>query len=73
MDERQHHESMGGLMSLLTKVNRDLDLVQNRLEKEFHQIYPDGVRFFFPIFGVCHVCVFLKCVEILFSIWTCAG
>uniref|UniRef100_A0A7N0TAD7 Protein FAM33A n=1 Tax=Kalanchoe fedtschenkoi TaxID=63787 RepID=A0A7N0TAD7_KALFE len=46
-DDRQqhhHHQSTEGLVSLFTKSNRDLIMVQNRLEKEFQQIYPHGAN-----------------------------
>lgn len=39
----EHHEATDGLVKLLTKANHDLTLVQNRLEREFQQIYPDNV------------------------------
>ncbi|CAM8893799.1 hypothetical protein QQ045_030089 [Rhodiola kirilowii] len=38
------HQSTEGLVSLFTKANRDLNLVQSRLDKEFQQIYPDGAN-----------------------------
>ncbi|XP_048331667.1 uncharacterized protein LOC107419912 isoform X2 [Ziziphus jujuba] len=40
----EHHEATDGLVKLLTKANHDLTLVQNRLEREFQQIYPDNAN-----------------------------
>lgn len=38
-----HHQAVDGLVNLFTKANNDLIIVQNRLEKEFRETYPDNV------------------------------
>ncbi|EXC18764.1 hypothetical protein L484_007137 [Morus notabilis] len=42
--DQVHHEATDGLLKLLTKANHDLTLVQQRLEKEFQQVYPDNAN-----------------------------
>ncbi|KAL6501886.1 hypothetical protein OROGR_027019 [Orobanche gracilis] len=37
----EHNQAIDGLMSLFSKANRDLLTVQNKLDKEFQQVYPD--------------------------------
>lgn len=41
MEER--HEAVDGVLNLFSKANHDLTIVQNRLHKEFQQIYPPNV------------------------------
>ncbi|KAK9052920.1 hypothetical protein SSX86_029550 [Deinandra increscens subsp. villosa] len=43
-DHHHHHHAVDGLVNLLTKANNDLIVVQNRLDKEFRQIYPDNAN-----------------------------
>lgn len=40
----QHHPAVDGLVSLFNKSHHDLSLVHFKLEKEFHQIYPDNAN-----------------------------
>ncbi|KAF3446161.1 hypothetical protein FNV43_RR11340 [Rhamnella rubrinervis] len=40
----EHHEATDGLVKLLTRANHDLTVVQNRLEREFQQIYPENAN-----------------------------
>ncbi|KAG6387892.1 hypothetical protein SASPL_153087 [Salvia splendens] len=45
----EHNQAVDGLLNLFTKANRDLSAVQNKLHKEFQQVYPDhlwGTNFF---------------------------
>ncbi|XP_042039328.1 uncharacterized protein LOC121785053 isoform X2 [Salvia splendens] len=37
----EHNQAVDGLLNLFTKANRDLSAVQNKLHKEFQQVYPD--------------------------------
>ncbi|KAL1552559.1 hypothetical protein AAHA92_13341 [Salvia divinorum] len=37
----EHNQAVDGLLNLFSKANRDLSTVQNKLQKEFQQIYPD--------------------------------
>ncbi|KAI7747178.1 hypothetical protein M8C21_010662 [Ambrosia artemisiifolia] len=39
-----HHHAVDGLVNLFIKANNDLNIVQNRLDKEFRQIYPDNAN-----------------------------
>ncbi|KAL7608462.1 uncharacterized protein LOC111917283 [Lactuca sativa] len=39
-----HHQAVDGLVNLFTKANNDLIIVQNRLEKEFRETYPDNAN-----------------------------
>ncbi|KAF8392974.1 hypothetical protein HHK36_021215 [Tetracentron sinense] len=39
-----HQEAMDDLVNLLSKANHDLSVVQHKLEKEFHQIYPHNAN-----------------------------
>ncbi|KAM7459608.1 hypothetical protein LguiA_036602 [Lonicera macranthoides] len=42
MEER--HEAVDGVLNLFSKANHDLTIVQNRLLKEFQQIYPPNAN-----------------------------
>ncbi|KAJ8775396.1 hypothetical protein K2173_023161 [Erythroxylum novogranatense] len=44
MGHEHHHQATDGLVSLFTKANHDLNVVQFKLEKEFQQLYPDNVN-----------------------------
>ncbi|XP_042003999.1 uncharacterized protein LOC121752957 isoform X2 [Salvia splendens] len=37
----EHNQAVDGLLNLFSKANRDLSAVQNKLHKEFQQVYPD--------------------------------
>ncbi|KAK8660849.1 hypothetical protein V6N13_051757 [Hibiscus sabdariffa] len=43
-EEYSHHQAADNLVNLFTKANRDLIVVQYKLEKEFQQIYPDNAN-----------------------------
>ncbi|GAB4836702.1 hypothetical protein Ancab_001615 [Ancistrocladus abbreviatus] len=40
----QHHEAADGLARFFTKAHHDLSLIHLKLDKEFHQIYPDNAN-----------------------------
>ncbi|KAJ4837002.1 hypothetical protein Tsubulata_022215 [Turnera subulata] len=42
--QQPHHQAMDGLVNLFTKANHDLSSVQFKLEREFHQVYPDNAN-----------------------------
>lgn len=48
----EHNQAVDGLLNLFSKANRDLSAVQNKLHKEFQQVYPDHVLcpFIAPVF-----------------------
>ncbi|KAG6409687.1 hypothetical protein SASPL_127729 [Salvia splendens] len=48
----EHNQAVDGLLNLFSKANRDLSAVQNKLHKEFQQVYPDHVLYPFiaPVF-----------------------
>ncbi|KAK1367591.1 Spindle and kinetochore-associated protein 2 [Heracleum sosnowskyi] len=39
-----NHEAVDNLLNLFTIANRDLNVVENRLEKEFQKIYPQNAN-----------------------------
>ncbi|MFS8030126.1 putative spindle and kinetochore-associated protein [Helianthus anomalus] len=39
-----HHDAVDGLVNLFIKANNDLNIVHNRLDKEFREIYPDNAN-----------------------------
>lgn len=44
LHEQFDHPAADGLVNLFTKSNHDLLVVQNRLEKEFQQLYPENAN-----------------------------
>ncbi|KAH9620615.1 hypothetical protein KSS87_011882 [Heliosperma pusillum] len=42
--QQQHHPAVDPLVSLFTKAHHDLSLVHFKLDKEFHQTYPDNTN-----------------------------
>ncbi|KAI5659702.1 hypothetical protein M9H77_28495 [Catharanthus roseus] len=38
--EKQRHEAVDGLLNLFAKANHDLTIIQNKLDREFSQVYP---------------------------------
>ncbi|KAJ0431557.1 putative spindle and kinetochore-associated protein [Helianthus annuus] len=43
-NHHHHHDAVDGLVNLFIKANNDLNIVQNRLDKEFREIYPDNAN-----------------------------
>ncbi|KAL4181954.1 hypothetical protein AMTRI_Chr12g273610 [Amborella trichopoda] len=44
MAGREGSQAVGALFNLFTKAKNDLNVVQNRLQKEFEQAYPDNAN-----------------------------
>ena len=60
-DRGEHHEAVDSLFNLFTMANHDLNLVENRLQKEFQQTYPLNVNPYTLFFShlVCSVYLFM--------------
>lgn len=44
MKEMSHnHQAVDNLINVFARASHDLTIVHSKLEKEFHQIYPDNV------------------------------
>ncbi|KAK6927674.1 Ska2, N-terminal [Dillenia turbinata] len=44
MAQSVHNEAVDGLANLLTRANHDLTVIQQRLDREFQQIYPNSAN-----------------------------
>lgn len=63
--ENSQHQSVDGLLTLFTKANHDLTTIQNKLEREFQQVYPDNVCNL-TLFRFSYFCYFFQFFEFKF-------
>ncbi|VVB08944.1 unnamed protein product [Arabis nemorensis] len=44
MSQNHHHQAVDNLINVLARASHDLTAVHSKLDKEFHQIYPDNAN-----------------------------